>query len=93
MIALTPAQFLPLVGTALPLAGVEPPLALTLNSVESLAVSQREGGGFALQLSGPRDRTLTQGTITLIVGGSQHEIFVVPITPRADAALYEAVFN
>jgi hypothetical protein len=76
-------------------------LALTLDSVSALphgaspeSAPQLRREPFALVFLGPLDAPLAQHTYTFehrALGAI--DIFIVPITPSADARLYEAIFT
>ncbi|HWK34799.1 DUF6916 family protein [Sphingomonas sp.] len=88
-----PEDFTPLIGESLVIAGTEPAMALTLAAVRPIPHSPREGGGFALDLVGPRDPVIPQGTIGLIHGADEHVVFVVAVGSGPDGTDYEAIFT
>lgn len=87
-----PEHFQPLIGTVFAVEHAQPPLDLMLDAVRPLAVSQRPGGGFALDFSGPATPMLGQGMVTLTHGDARHDLFLVP-TARDEFGRYEAIFN
>ena len=87
-----PEHFKPLIGTVFAVEHGEPALDLTLDEVRPLPVSQRPGGGFALDFSGPATPMLAQGMVTLTQGDTRHDLFLVP-TARDEFGHYEAIFN
>ena len=92
--ALTAATFAPHVGETFALAAEPEPIALVLESVTTLA--DRPGGRdpFSLLFRGPAEPLLPQSIRRL-----EHaelgvlEIFIVPLTPDAGGARYEAIFS
>ena len=67
--------------------------ALTLDKVQALSDSGREGGSFRLEFLGPGEPVLQQGTYLFTGGGDEgHEIFIVPVAREAAHIRYEAVF-
>lgn len=92
MRAFTPADFEPLKGETLTAQASEE-VPLRLNAVVRLAHSRREGGGFRLELEGPRAPLLEQAIYSLSHRGETFEIFIVPIAQTDSATAYEAVFN
>jgi hypothetical protein len=70
-----------------------PDMTLALTQVEPLAMSQRNGGGFRLEFTGPTDPALPQGLYLLESVQSQAEIFIVPVARDAATLTYEAIFN
>jgi hypothetical protein len=71
--------------------GADVPLELV--AVEPLAGSDREGGAFRLELSGPADPVLPQAIYALRgLDGRSDEIFIVPIARDSAGTRYEAIF-
>ncbi|MER8567287.1 hypothetical protein NKH85_00370 [Mesorhizobium sp. M0924] len=68
-------------------------LTLELSAVQPIANSPRDGGGFMLLFTGPRDAALPQAIYRFNGKSGAHEIFIVPIAADAAGRLYEAVFN
>ena len=67
---------------------------LRLAAIVRLSHSNREGGGFRLDLQGPADPVLDQGIYTLRDGDDTFEIFLVPVSRNPDGRIgYEAIFN
>lgn len=65
---------------------------LTLDKVQALSDSGREGGSFRLEFLGPDEPILPQAIYRFASGGAEHEIFIVPIARGAGGVRYEAVF-
>ncbi|NIJ21940.1 hypothetical protein FHS95_003651 [Sphingomonas naasensis] len=65
---------------------------LTLDRVQALADSGREGGAFRLEFVGPDAPVLPQAIYRFAGAGDAHEIFIVPIARDAGGVRYEAVF-
>ena len=68
-------------------------LALALEKVEAIPHAHRGGGGFRLELLGPVELLLPQGTYSVAAGSGTHDIFIVPIARDAHGTRYEAIFN
>lgn len=81
------------IGETFPVRSDAGPLSLTLVEVRELPHSPREGGGFRLEFSGPREAPLPQAIYEFDIGGEPHGIFIVPLDPLGRAeSRYEAVF-
>ena len=68
-------------------------LALALEKVEPISHAHREGGGFRLELVGPAELLLPQGTYSIAAASGTHDIFIVPIARDRSGTRYEAIFN
>ena len=68
-------------------------IVLELSTVNPIANSPREGGGFTLLFRGPRNIALPQATYHLTGDAIADDIFIVPISVDAAGYVYEAVFN
>jgi hypothetical protein len=95
---LTPATFLPFVGTAFRAGDL--PHVLTLTAIERPdAETWREKGfgrePFTLVFQGRPDAVLSEGFCALKTEqGDRFELYVVPVqTPSGDRQDYQAVFN
>lgn len=67
-------------------------LPLTLAQAQELPLSGRPGGSFRLEFGGPAQPILPQAIYPFRIDGEQHDIFIVPIGPKADGMRYEAIF-
>jgi hypothetical protein len=67
-------------------------LSLTLVAFQELPATTRVGGSFRLEFAGPMNPQLGQGVFPFCIGTDQYNIFIVPVGPKADGMLYEAVF-
>lgn len=90
---LTAATFTPFLGQPLAVAVGEISHPLTLMRIAPLPHSAREGGGFRLELSGPLDPWLAQGTYDFSLGEATAPIFIVPLGPAQGHMQYEAIFS
>ena len=81
------------IGRTIPLGLGGAEMALTIALIEELPHARREGGGFRIEFTGPRETALPQGTYPFMLDGAPHDIFIVPLAPdTGGAAVYEAVF-
>ena len=80
-----------LLGRPLPIAG-QTGLALTPTRVEPNPLSLRAGGGFSVELTGPLQPILNQGTYTF-ESEEPFEMFIVPIAQDANGTTYQAIFG
>lgn len=68
-------------------------LPLTLSKVTELPPTQREGGAFTLEWTGPSEPALPQGIYSLRRNDMTYEMFLVAIGQDRSATRYEAIFN
>ena len=68
-------------------------LGLALEKVAAIPHAHREGGGFRLDLLGPADPLLPQGTYSIAAASGTHDIFIVPVARDSGGCRYEAIFN
>jgi hypothetical protein len=81
------------IGESFAIGAVEGGIALTLVDVQELPQSAREGGGFRLEFEGPAAPILPQAIYSFPIASEAHDIFIVPLGPRAGGkARYEAIF-
>jgi hypothetical protein len=92
--ALTPADFLPLVGQTFRVVAGETGLEVELVEVRPLPPHRHRAEPFALTLRGPRQPVLTQRVHTLVHPAlGQLALFLVPVQGGGDGVAYEAIFN
>ncbi|HWT11376.1 MAG TPA: hypothetical protein VN231_01335 [Allosphingosinicella sp.] len=68
------------------------PIPLLLAKVQPLPSSGRAAGSFRLELHGPLQPFLPQGTYAFLLGKERCPIFMVPLGPTGPAMRYEALF-
>ncbi len=79
-------------GTVYEVCTADAAYPVTLDKSQELSDSGREGGSFRLEFLGPADPVLPQATYRFAGGGTDHDIFIVPIAKDAGGVRYEAVF-
>lgn len=89
---MTIADFSGSVGAPFGVAAGGGRLTLTLDSVQELPESGREGGSFRLEFLGPFEPVLPQSIYPFQRGGDTFEIFVVPLAQDQRGTRYEAIF-
>ncbi len=65
---------------------------LVLEAVQPLPSSGRQGGSFRLELRGPLNPMLGQGTFPFKIGRETFAIFIVPLVHDPRGVRYEAIF-
>ena len=89
---LTLDDFAGRVGATLTVEVEDSTVPLVLAVAEPLSSSGRQGGAFRLELDGPLQLELGQGTFIFRLDRGLTEIFIVPIARTAEAVRYEAIF-
>ena len=89
---LTLADFAPNRGRPFAVQAGNGSTQLTLTEAQELPGSQRDGGGFRLELVGALQPSLAQGTYRFLIAGKPYDIFIVPIGPTPQHMRYEAIF-
>lgn len=85
-------DFEPLKGRPIRVDAANGSLELTLADLHELPGGQRPSGSFRLELHGPLEAVLPQGTFAFHLGGDPVGIFIVPIGPDEGSMRYEAIF-
>jgi len=88
----THADFSARLGDAFEVRVAEHRVPMTLDAVQELPDSGREGGSFRLEFLGPSDQFLGQGMFPFLSGDERFELFIVPVGQDADRIRYEAIF-
>ncbi len=68
-------------------------LELTLETVEKLEPSLRDGGSFRLEFRGPGEFVLPQATYRFSGPAGDYDMFIVPVARDSARTVYEATFN
>jgi hypothetical protein len=80
------------VGRSFPLRAGDQSYDLVLDRAEPMSRAVREAGAFRLEFVGPLDPFLPQGIYPVDVGGTEHDIFIVPVAREPVGFRYEAIF-
>ncbi|HYI63551.1 MAG TPA: hypothetical protein VEW71_01560 [Allosphingosinicella sp.] len=88
----THADFSARLGNAFEVQVAEHCVSMTLEGVQELPDSGREGGSFRLEFLGPSDQFLGQGMFPFLSGGERFDLFIVPVGQDGDRIRYEAIF-
>lgn len=89
---LTHADFSGRVGEACEIHVGDDRFPLTLDEVQEVPGSRRDGGGFRLEFGGPAEPILVQGIYLFLFGEESFDLFIVPLGRDRRGARYEALF-
>jgi hypothetical protein len=89
---LTIDDFTPRVGKTVEVEAGGGRVTLLVQAAQALPASGRQGGAFRIELVGPAERMLGQGSFAFAIGKEMFAIFIVPLRSDARGVLYEAIF-
>jgi hypothetical protein len=86
------ADFAPFEGRPIRVDAANGSLELVLAALQALPGGTRAAGSFRLELHGPLEARLPQGTFDFHLDGEPVAIFIVPLGPDESVMRYEAIF-
>lgn len=89
---LTIDDFARLAGQAVRVDAANGSTQLRVVEVQELPGAARAAGGFRVELHGPLQQMLPQGTYLFHLGGEPSQVFIVPVGPGDAIMRYEAIF-